>query len=194
MIREMGPGEFFGEMALLEDKPRSARVSTVMPTTLLAVTRQGFNTLIEQTPDRGDQFSQGHQCPVAPAIPGAIHPSWKKNRHSSKRLPPKMRRGTGPDRTAGGPVNTVAEHERVKRDLEIAREIQRQMFRRYVSTCSGIALVRRLRCQPRGSGAICMMPYASRPTRWDCSSGTCRGKGYLRPCRWPGSWASFVPV
>src|SRR5215475_4884147 len=50
VIREMGPGEFFGEMALLEDKPRSARVSTVTATTLLAVTRQHFNTLIEQHP------------------------------------------------------------------------------------------------------------------------------------------------
>src|SRR4029434_1182911 len=50
MIREMGPGEFFGEMGLLEDRPRSARVSTVTPTTFLAVTRRRFNTLIEQHP------------------------------------------------------------------------------------------------------------------------------------------------
>src|SRR5262245_53482536 len=50
VIREMGPGEFFGEMALLEDKPRSARVSTLTLTTFLTVTRQRFNTLIEQHP------------------------------------------------------------------------------------------------------------------------------------------------
>src|SRR4029450_873675 len=50
VIGQMGPGEFFAEMALLEDKPRSARVSTVTPTTFLAVTRRRFNTLIEQHP------------------------------------------------------------------------------------------------------------------------------------------------
>ena len=56
VVRTMGPGEFFGEMALLEDKPRSARVSTVIETTLLAVTRQCFNALIEQHPAVGINF------------------------------------------------------------------------------------------------------------------------------------------
>ena len=37
VFAELGPGEFFGEMALLEEKPRSARVSTLTPTSLLAM-------------------------------------------------------------------------------------------------------------------------------------------------------------
>ena len=50
VFAELGPSEFFGEMALLEEKPRSARVSTLTPTSLLAMPRDTFNTLIEQHP------------------------------------------------------------------------------------------------------------------------------------------------
>src|SRR5688500_8463063 len=39
VFAELGPSEFFGEMALLEEKPRSARVSTLTPTSLLAMPR-----------------------------------------------------------------------------------------------------------------------------------------------------------
>jgi MFS family permease len=40
--RRMGPGEGFGEIALLRGSPRTATVRTLEPTTLLAVGRDGF--------------------------------------------------------------------------------------------------------------------------------------------------------
>lgn len=41
-VREMGPGQAFGEIALLRDLPRTATVTTTMPSTLLVVEREDF--------------------------------------------------------------------------------------------------------------------------------------------------------
>jgi len=127
VLRDRGPGEFFGEMALLEDKPRSARVSTLTPTTLLAVTRQRFNTLIEQHPIVAINFLKAISAQLRlqyqeqsilldekQALVEALAAKNAALEHALTEL-----------RAA---LATVAEHERVKRDLEIAREIQRQML------------------------------------------------------------------
>jgi sigma-B regulation protein RsbU (phosphoserine phosphatase) len=127
ILTEMGPGEFFGEMALLEDKPRSARVSTITPTTLLAVSRETFNMLIEQYPTVAVNFlreisarlrTRNHDQEVLIGEKQAlVEELAAKNcdlEHALSDL-----------QTA---LETVAEHERVKRDLEIARQIQQQML------------------------------------------------------------------
>ncbi len=49
-IRELGPGEFFGEMALLDDFPRSSTVRAVEPTTCVALTRWHFRGILESHP------------------------------------------------------------------------------------------------------------------------------------------------
>ena len=41
-IARLGPGDFFGELALFQDHPRSADVSTVEPTTVLVLSRWEF--------------------------------------------------------------------------------------------------------------------------------------------------------
>ena len=38
----LGPGEFFGEMGLIDDNPRSASVVAIEPCELLAITRRDF--------------------------------------------------------------------------------------------------------------------------------------------------------
>jgi len=44
------PGELFGEMSLVEDKPRSAAVSTLEPSDVLTVSKDGFLNLVDRFP------------------------------------------------------------------------------------------------------------------------------------------------
>lgn len=50
-LARLGPGDFFGEMALLNDKPRSATVQAVDKVTLLALQKFDFQKAIEGSPD-----------------------------------------------------------------------------------------------------------------------------------------------
>lgn len=47
---QLGPGAFFGELSLLTDRPRTARVQALTPTRLLAIGRQDFTKLLETQP------------------------------------------------------------------------------------------------------------------------------------------------
>ena len=49
-IGTMGPGEVFGEMALLDEFPRSATVRAVEPTTALGIQRWHFRGILESHP------------------------------------------------------------------------------------------------------------------------------------------------
>ncbi|HET9250443.1 MAG TPA: cyclic nucleotide-binding domain-containing protein, partial [Actinomycetota bacterium] len=46
-----GPGEFFGELALLTDHPRNARVRAKTPVKCLAISRSDFQKLLEEEPE-----------------------------------------------------------------------------------------------------------------------------------------------
>jgi CRP-like cAMP-binding protein len=50
-VRELGPGEFFGEMALMEERPRSATVTAKERTTCLQLVRWDFRALLKENPD-----------------------------------------------------------------------------------------------------------------------------------------------
>jgi CRP/FNR family transcriptional regulator, cyclic AMP receptor protein len=50
-INNLGPGDFFGEVALVKDTPRTATVTATSPVRALVITRQNFKRLIEQQPD-----------------------------------------------------------------------------------------------------------------------------------------------
>lgn len=55
-IAELGEGEFFGEMSLLEDYPRSAQATAVVKTELLGVFRPDLFDLIERNPKLGSKI------------------------------------------------------------------------------------------------------------------------------------------
>ena len=49
-VNTMGPGDFFGEIALLADRPRTATVTTTAPTHLLVLTDRAFRRLLKDLP------------------------------------------------------------------------------------------------------------------------------------------------
>jgi CRP-like cAMP-binding protein len=49
-INELSPGDFFGEIALVSEGPRTATVKTTSPAVLLVLTRQAFWSLVEDMP------------------------------------------------------------------------------------------------------------------------------------------------
>ena len=50
-IRTMREGDFFGEISLLEDRPRTATVTAKTPLRFFVLTRQNFRTLLAQQPE-----------------------------------------------------------------------------------------------------------------------------------------------
>jgi CRP/FNR family cyclic AMP-dependent transcriptional regulator len=51
VLNYMGPGEYFGELSLLDDKPRSASVSTVEDSMLLTISRENFRSFMREYPE-----------------------------------------------------------------------------------------------------------------------------------------------
>ena len=50
-IAEFGPGESFGEFALLDKAPRSASAQALTPVQAYMVTEKGFDEMLSQLPD-----------------------------------------------------------------------------------------------------------------------------------------------
>ncbi len=50
LLNELRPGQFFGELALIEDAPRMASVHALEETTLLAITQDDFHNLLADSP------------------------------------------------------------------------------------------------------------------------------------------------
>ena len=84
-IAELGPGEFFGEMALLDEERRTATVRAISPMRVLVMTRQNFRDIDRSMPagprERWSTRSDARRAmlqaawrpaePLAPAVGGA---------------------------------------------------------------------------------------------------------------------------
>jgi uncharacterized protein YhbP (UPF0306 family) len=57
-VATLGPGHFFGDIAIMRDTPRSASVRAVKPTRLLAMERDTFRDLIAQSLGTTAEFDQ----------------------------------------------------------------------------------------------------------------------------------------
>lgn len=51
VLARLGPGEFFGEAALLTDAPRNATIRTLSPVNTVKIARDDFTTLYAHLPD-----------------------------------------------------------------------------------------------------------------------------------------------
>jgi CRP/FNR family transcriptional regulator, cyclic AMP receptor protein len=50
-VNTLGGGDFFGEIALVSQRPRTATVTTSSPVRALVVTEQSFRSLLDRAPD-----------------------------------------------------------------------------------------------------------------------------------------------
>jgi uncharacterized protein YhbP (UPF0306 family) len=57
-VASLGRGQFFGEMAILRDMPRTATVQAVTPTTLFAMDRESFRSLVAQSLGTTENFDR----------------------------------------------------------------------------------------------------------------------------------------
>lgn len=57
-LRDLGPGDFIGEIALVSDVPRTATVTATSPVRLLVITDRAFRGLIEGMPSIATKILQ----------------------------------------------------------------------------------------------------------------------------------------
>jgi CRP/FNR family cyclic AMP-dependent transcriptional regulator len=55
----LGPGEFFGEMGLIDDEPRSASVVTIEPCELLSIAKRDFKRVISENAEMAMSVMRG---------------------------------------------------------------------------------------------------------------------------------------
>jgi cAMP-binding proteins - catabolite gene activator and regulatory subunit of cAMP-dependent protein kinases len=51
VVSTLGPGSFFGEVALIDHGPRTATVTSTTPARVLVLAHREFNSLLDQFPD-----------------------------------------------------------------------------------------------------------------------------------------------
>jgi CRP/FNR family cyclic AMP-dependent transcriptional regulator len=56
--RELGPGDFFGEIGLLESERRTASVTTSSPMTAIVMTRRDFRAMEQELPRVAQQIRE----------------------------------------------------------------------------------------------------------------------------------------
>jgi CPA1 family monovalent cation:H+ antiporter len=57
-VAELGPGDFFGELALLVDRPRNCTVTATTELELLTLDRRAFRDALERTPTLGLRIAE----------------------------------------------------------------------------------------------------------------------------------------
>lgn len=57
-VRDLGPGDFFGEIGLLESERRTASVVTTSPMTAIVMTGRDFTAMEEELPKVGEQIRE----------------------------------------------------------------------------------------------------------------------------------------
>ena len=66
-LRVLGPGDFFGEIALIRDVPRTASVSAVTDTAVLTIRRMDFLSAVLGNPESAEAVEAAVSARIASA-------------------------------------------------------------------------------------------------------------------------------
>jgi CRP-like cAMP-binding protein len=72
-LNTLGPGDFFGEIALIDNGPRTATVTTEEPTRLLVLAHRDFRAMMDEFPEVSDQVMNALANRVRHLEPDAPH-------------------------------------------------------------------------------------------------------------------------
>jgi CRP-like cAMP-binding protein len=72
-INTLGPGDFFGEIALVDGGPRTATITTEEPSTLLVITHRDFHAMMDEFPEVADQVMNALANRVRTLDPDSPH-------------------------------------------------------------------------------------------------------------------------
>ena len=65
-INRLGPGDFFGEIALVRQEPRTATVVAETPVRVLVITDRSFRTLLDHNPEIEDKVMSAMSARLGP--------------------------------------------------------------------------------------------------------------------------------
>jgi CRP-like cAMP-binding protein len=65
-INRLGAGDFFGEIALVEDRPRTATVVAETPVRALVITDRSFRTLLDRSPEIESKVMSARAARLSP--------------------------------------------------------------------------------------------------------------------------------
>jgi serine phosphatase RsbU (regulator of sigma subunit) len=111
------PGEFFGEMALIENKPRTATARTVADSTMVEITEDTFNDFLRSSPNMALRMIRHVTANLRTADQAAIAELSQKN----------VELAAAYEDLKAAQAELVAK-ERMERELEIAGEVQRSLL------------------------------------------------------------------
>ncbi len=132
VIALRNPGEFFGEMALVDNSPRSATVTAVTPVEVLEIDEATFTQVLRNSPELALML---------------LHKSVSELRNTMHREIGELRQKNEELRRAYTELQAaqaeLIRNERVKRDLELAAQVQRGLLPREFPRVSGLSFAAR---------------------------------------------------
>jgi len=132
LIAFRNPGEFFGEMALIDNSPRSATVTAVTAVDVLEIDEETFGQVLQSSPD------------LALTL---LHNSLTELRNSMQRQISGLQQKNAELRQAyvelQAAQSELALNERMKRDLELAAHVQRGLLPKTFPHVAGVSFAAR---------------------------------------------------
>lgn len=117
LLAMCGPNDYFGELALLDNRPRMATCTTIVETTVLEITAEVFARLVEESPA------------VAYAITNQVLATMRDlDRRALETLTTKNEALQEAYDELRAAQAELVEKERLERELEIAADVQRTLL------------------------------------------------------------------